>query len=244
MKKIIRHFILLVALIILVGYVTEVSAKTNSYMNLKSVSLQQGKTVSLKVVNNKKSVKWSSSNKKIATVKKGKVTAKKAGNATIKAKVGKKTYSCKVTVTDGKKKVLVVYFSHTGTTEDVAKKVAKAADADLLEIYEKNSYTQNYDKLTDIAKKEQKKNARPAIATQVKNFKQYDTVYVGYPIWWGKEPMVIRTFLQKYNWSGKTVIPFCTSGGSGISGSISGIKKYAKKATVLSGKDLTDMIFF
>lgn len=84
-------------------------------------------------------------------------------------------------------------------------------------------------------------STRPAIATAIKNLKQYDTVYIGYPIWHAKEPRVIRTFLDRHSLKGKTVIPFCTSGGSGISGSMSGIKKGAKGAKVQSGEDLTDM---
>lgn len=74
----------------------------------------------------------------------------------------------------------------------------------------------------------------------IRNIKQYDTIYLGYPIWWGKEPKVIRTFLEKYSVSGKTVMPFCTSGSSGISGSMGNIKKFAKGAEVKNGKDLTD----
>ena len=68
----------------------------------------------------------------------------------------------------------------------------------------------------------------------------YDTVFIGYPIWWGKEPMIIRTFLESYNLKGKKIVPFCTSGGSGISGSMKGIKASAKGAKVVTGKDLTD----
>ena len=74
-----------------------------------------------------------------------------------------------------------------------------------------------------------------------RNLKQYDTIYLGYPIWHAKEPRVIQTFLDKYKLKGKKVVPFCTSGGSGISGSISGIKKGAEGATVEEGEDLTDM---
>ena len=68
-------------------------------------------------------------------------------------------------------------------------------------------------------------------------------IFVGYPIWWGKEPMIIRTFLESYNPKGKTIVPFCTSGGSGISGSMKGVKEAAKGAKVVNGKDLTDMSY-
>ena len=68
-------------------------------------------------------------------------------------------------------------------------------------------------------------------------------IFVGYPIWWGKELMIIRTFLESYNLKGKTIVPFCTSGGSGISGSMKGVKEAAKGAKVVNGKDLTDMSY-
>ena len=74
----------------------------------------------------------------------------------------------------------------------------------------------------------------------IRDLKHYDTIYLGYPIWWGKEPGVIRTFLSKYSTKGKVVVPFCTSGGSGISGSMKHIRSLAKGADVKSGKDLTD----
>ncbi len=69
---------------------------------------------------------------------------------------------------------------------------------------------------------------------------QYDIIFLGYPIWWGKEPMIIRTFLESYDLEGKKIIPFCTSGGSGISGSMERIETAAENATVEKGKDLTD----
>jgi len=74
----------------------------------------------------------------------------------------------------------------------------------------------------------------------IRNLDQYDTVYLGYPIWWGKEPGVIRYFLKNNSMKGKTIIPFCTSGSSGISGSLPHIRKLARDATVRDGKDLTD----
>ena len=88
---------------------------------------------------------------------------------------------------------------------------------------------------------EQESDLRPALATTIKNIKQYDTILLGFPIWHGKEPMLVRAFLEKHNLSGKTILPFCTSGGSGISGSMSGIRKYAKGAGVMQGKDLSGL---
>ena len=88
-----------------------------------------------------------------------------------------------------------------------------------------------------------KSSVRPKISNLKaikKAVKKADVVYIGYPIWWGKEPMIIRTFLESYNLKGKKIVPFCTSGGSGISGSMKGIKAAAKGAKVVKGKDLTD----
>ncbi len=138
----------------------------------------------------------------------------------------------------------VVYFSATGTTKSVAKKLSKGVDGDLYQIKAVELYTSadlNYDNDNCRANTEQQdETSRPAIKNKVKNIKKYDVIFLGYPIWWGKEPMIIRAFLESYNLEDKTVIPFCTSGGSGISGSMKGIRTYAKGAKVIKGKDLTD----
>lgn len=144
-----------------------------------------------------------------------------------------------------KKKVLVVYFSATGTTKDAAGKVKKATGGKLYRIKAAKSYTDadlDYNNENCRANVEQKSGSvRPKVKGKVKNIRKYDIIFVGYPIWWGKEPMIIRTFLESYNLKGKTVVPFCTSGGSGISGSMKGIKAAAKGAKVVKGKDLTDL---
>ena len=143
-----------------------------------------------------------------------------------------------------KKKVLVVYFSATGTTKSAAKKVKKATGGTLYQIKAAKPYTSadlNYDNDDCRANTEQRNGSvRPKIKGKVKNIKKYDVIFVGYPIWWGKEPMIIRTFLESYKLKGKKIVPFCTSGGSGISGSMKGIKASAKGAKVVKGKDLTD----
>lgn len=142
------------------------------------------------------------------------------------------------------KKVLVVYFSATGTTKSAAKKVKKATGGTLYQIKAAKPYTSadlSYDNDDCRANTEQRDgSARPKIKGKVKNIKKYDVIFIGYPIWWGKEPMIIRTFLESYNLKGKKIVPFCTSGGSGISGSMKGIKASAKGAKVVKGKDLTD----
>lgn len=146
-----------------------------------------------------------------------------------------------------KKKVLVVYFSATGTTKGAAKKIKKATGGTLYQIKAAKPYTSadlNYDNDDCRANREQNdESVRPEIKGKVKNIRKYDVIFLGYPIWWGKEPKIIRTFLESYNLKGKEIVPFCTSGGSGISGSMKGIKASAKGARVAKGKDLTDLSY-
>ena len=141
---------------------------------------------------------------------------------------------------------LVVYFSATGTTKKAARKVKKATKGKLYRIKAAQPYTREdldyYTKDNCRAQKEQNDdNARPEITGSIKNMSEYETIYIGYPIWWGKEPKIIRTFLESYDLKGKKIIPFCTSGGSGISGSMSEIRESAKGANVIEGKDLTEV---
>lgn len=143
-----------------------------------------------------------------------------------------------------KKKVLVVYFSATGTTKSAAKKVKKTTGGKLYQIKAAKRYTDadiDYSNDDCRANKEQNdESSRPKIKGKVKNIRKYDVIFIGYPIWHGKEPMIIRSFLESYNLKGKKIVPFCTSGGSGISGSMKGVKAAAKGAKVVKGKDLTD----
>lgn len=242
MKKTISMFMAVCALFAAPCFA---SAQAKPYMSQKQVLMKAGQKYTVKL-KNAKSVKWSSSDKKVLTVSsKGVIKAKKSGKAKVTTRYKGKKYRCSVTVSAGKKKTLVVYFSATGTTADAAKKVKKAAAADAVRIMPRKAYSQEDLDYTDDSSRttyeQEHPSVRPAIATAVRNLKQYDTVYIGYPVWNGKEPRVIRTFLDKYKLKGKTVIPFCTSGGSGISGSMSGIREGADGADVRSGKDLTDM---
>ena len=144
-----------------------------------------------------------------------------------------------------KKNVLIVYFSATGTTKSAAKKIKKATGGKLYQIKAADPYTDedlDYNNDNCRANAEQQDDSiRPKIKGKVKNIKKYDVIFLGYPIWWGKEPMIIHTFLESYNLKGKKIVPFCTSGGSGISGSMDGVKAAAKEANVTDGKDLTDL---
>ena len=149
--------------------------------------------------------------------------------------------------TKNKNNVLVVYFSATGTTKAAAKKVKKATGGTLYEIKAKTPYTEadlDYSQDDCRANKEQQDDrVRPEINGKVKNISQYDVIFVGFPVWWGKEPKIIRTFLESYDLKGKKIVPFCTSGGSGISGSMDGVRAAAEGATVVSGKDLTGLSY-
>lgn len=115
-------------------------------------------------------------------------------------------------------KILVAYFSASGVTEKVAKELAKAEGADLFQICPEVSYSAAdldwTNKQSRSTLEMQDLNCRPAICGQVQNMEQYDIVFVGFPIWWGREPSVVDTFLTTYDFKTKCVIPFCTSGGS------------------------------
>ena len=133
---------------------------------------------------------------------------------------------------------LVVYFSWSGNTESVANEIQVQTGADIFEIVPVEPYTDDYNALLDIAQEEQANGARPAIAETVENFEQYDTVYFGFPNWWGDMPMILYTFLDAYDFSGKTIAPFVTSGGSGFSGSIGTIESMEPEAAVTEGLSL------
>lgn len=119
-------------------------------------------------------------------------------------------------------KVLVAYFSATGHTKTIAEYLQAALDADLYEIVPQEPYTDaDLDWMDKKSRSTIEMNApksRPAIAGQVADMVQYDTVFVGFPIWWGQAPKIVYTFLESYDLSGKTIVPFCTSGGSGMGG--------------------------
>lgn len=120
-------------------------------------------------------------------------------------------------------KVLVAYFSCTGNTRPLAEHAAELLDADLYEIQAADPYTDadiNYgDSDSRTSKEQNDPDARPAIAGSVENMEQYDIVVLAYPIWWGQAPRIISTFIESYDFSGKTIIPFCTSGSSDIGSS-------------------------
>lgn len=108
------------------------------------------------------------------------------------------------------KKILVAYFSWSGNTKNAAQYIAEKLKADTFEIVREKPYPTEYQPCTEEAKAEKEANARPKIKGSVKNMDQYDVVFVGVPVWWYTAPMPVFTFLEQYNFNGKTVIPFCT----------------------------------
>ena len=275
MKKRIGSILLIFCMMIsiLAGNALTVSAAGQPRLNRTAVTLKVGEKyrLSLKNIPKNGKVTWSITPKSRATVsKRGVVTAKKQGKATVNARLtyrsgGKertKNFSCKVTVrkqnaTSGKN--LVVYFSapvaersgqvdgissasrtsrsntYKGNTEYIAELISKETKADLFEIVPKEAYADTYERMVQRAEEEQENDARPAIKNKVNNFSRYDTIYIGYPIWWSDMPQILYTFFDTYDLKGKNIIPFCTHGGSGLSGTVGRIKNLEPQATVYKG---------
>ena len=140
-------------------------------------------------------------------------------------------------------KTLVAYFSASGVTKRVAENLAKASGADLFEIVPKQVYTsadlnwQNKQSRSSVEMND--RNSRPAISSNVDDMAQYSHVFVGFPVWWYREPSIIDTFMESYDWDGITVIPFCTSGGSGLGDAGKNMQALGKGAKVIEGKRLS-----
>ena len=136
--------------------------------------------------------------------------------------------------------VLITYFSWSGNTEQVAQIIQQETGGDLFEIAPATAYTDDYNELLDIAQQEQSDDARPELAGQVENWEQYDTIFVGYPNWWSDAPMAVYTFVESYDWSGKTLVPFNTSASGGFGRSLSGLEESASGAAILEGISFTE----
>ena len=136
-------------------------------------------------------------------------------------------------------KALVVYFSATGNTKAVAETLAELQGADIYEIVPEQPYTDedlNYNDRTTRATAEQNApNVRPDISGNITDFEQYEVVYVGFPIWWASIPMPIASFLEEYDFTGKTIIPFCSHGGGRFGQSLTAIAKLAPDARMGEG---------
>lgn len=143
------------------------------------------------------------------------------------------------------KKVLVCFFSRTGenyavgnikkgNTHFIAEMIAEETGGQLFEIKTKKEYPAVYRACTEVAKEEKESSARPEIQSDIA-IEDYDVIFIGYPNWWGDMPMAIYTFIEKHNWQGKTVVPFCTHEGSGLSDTENYVKKVCKGSMVLKG---------
>lgn len=141
------------------------------------------------------------------------------------------------------RKALVAYWSFSGVTAEAAKKLAEAEGADLFEIIPETPYTAED---IDYTNKQSRStlemsdlSCRPAIANKVDDMGQYDLVFIGFPLWWSREPSIIDTFLDAYDFTGKKVVPFCTSGGGGVKGAADRFRELLGDAvTVDDGKRL------
>lgn len=137
-------------------------------------------------------------------------------------------------------KILVAYFSYSGNTKKIAEEIQSKTGADIFEIKTVNAYSDDYDTVLDEAQTERNDKARPELSEKVNDMSQYQTVIIGYPIWWGDMPMAVYSFLEEYDLSGKTVLPFCTHGGSGLSQTDKNIQDEEKDAKVTEGLAIRD----
>lgn len=248
-------FIVFAMILSCIADITGAQAKpkaTKLTLNVASMTMKKGDRVNLRVTqitpaSASKKVTWKSSNKKIASVSKsGQVRAKVKGKATITARAesGTAVAKCRIKVSGGvkgKSKVLVAYFSATNTTKGIAEKIANVSGGDLYRITPAKRYSSkdlDYTRESCRAVKEQKnKKVRPSMKGRCAGIQQYNTIFIGFPIWSGEAPRIINTFMESYDFAGKTVIPFCTSGGTGIGKAVKTMKSATKgKVTWYSGK--------
>ena len=130
---------------------------------------------------------------------------------------------------------LILYFSMSGNTETVANYIHEEIGGDIVKLETVQTYPEDYDELVDYAREEQRDNTRPELERAIENIEQYDTIFLGYPNWWGDMPMPIYSFLDQYYLSNKTIAPFITHGGSGLSGTPANIANEKPDAVVTEG---------
>jgi flavodoxin len=133
------------------------------------------------------------------------------------------------------KKILVAYFSHSGNTRVIANQIRESVGGDIFEIVAVDPYSSDYDAVVEQARKELREEYRPKLKTKVENMESYNVVFVGYPIWWGTIPMPVATFSSEYDFSRKTIVPFCTHEGSRLGRSVTDITKLCPQSTILDG---------
>ena len=133
---------------------------------------------------------------------------------------------------------VVLYFSATGTTKKIAERISRELNSDIIEIVPKEEYKSedlNYNSDCRANREQQDSKARPEIKNTI-DLSKYDTIFLGYPIWWGTNPKIILTLLDTYDFSNKVIIPFCTSGSTDISGSVNDLRSYNPKLNIRDGK--------
>lgn len=250
--RILLVFVLLVG-ILFSGQTSVSAAGKKVALNRTKVTLRVGESRKLTVSNAKK-VTWSSTKKSVVSVNKsGKITAKKAGKASIVAKAAGKRLICRVTVkkaaankpdvkqpeqtTD--QKLLVAYFSWSGTSERIAQNIIAQTGADAFRIERETPYSTDYSEVAyGEAKTEADTNARSAIKNPPASLAEYDKIILCYPIWWHTAPMTVGTFLESYDFSGKTIYPISQSASMDrgqFEESVAFIKSCAKGAAVDNG---------
>ena len=172
----------------------------------------------------------------------------KTENTDQKSETEKVASSSQATTAEANKqsKILVAFFSHTGenyqvgviekgNTHIMADMIVETTKADEFEIKTVKPYPKTYQECTEVAKKEIEENARPELSTKIDDISNYDTIFLGYPIWWSDMPPAIYTFLESYDFNGKTIIPFCTSAGTYMTGKEVNIPQIAKGSTIRDG---------
>ncbi len=142
-------------------------------------------------------------------------------------------------IPSGDSKILVAYFSWGGTTQRMAEEIVRQTGADIFRIEPVVPYPTEYTPCTEVAREEKDNNARPAIAGEVENWSDYDTVFIGCPVWWWTTPMIICTFAESYDFEGKTVVPFCTYASTYRDETLARIVELTPDADHLTGEGLT-----
>ncbi len=132
-------------------------------------------------------------------------------------------------------KMLIAYFSWSGNTQGIAEEIRKQTGADIFEIEPEKPYSESYNTVLREAQRDQRRQARPKIKNHVRNFEQYDVIFLGYPNWWASIPMPIASFLEEYDFSGKKIIPFCSHGGGRFGQTLTAIAKLAPDASIMKG---------
>lgn len=135
----------------------------------------------------------------------------------------------------GGKKVLIVYYSRTGNTREIANQIHESVGGDIVELQPVEPYPDDYEAAKKRAKEELNSGSKPALKTKVEKIGSYDVIFVGTPIWWGTIAAPVKTFLSEYDLSGKTIAPFVTHAGSGLGGSVADIATLCPNSTIMDG---------